>query len=435
MVGVVLGLVIWGLFYVTLMTIEVSAISSLVGSLVRLAASGLRTAYNMTSSIFTKSPEEKIADTAAKVTGAVREELFGDIDADDVKDQIQKYVSQLKPQKVDPHQIAVEFAKLLNDTEIRAIAAHNGPFLDDETVIATLKTHGYNESNARSIANGISDAFGKFKEESSTGKDKVSSVVDTAMRVAGMSSEDATNARLEIENYLRSTGKEELKPDAIKRDLEKMISDPKGATDSLKNRFSSIDKPTIASIIAKRQDISQQEAETIVDNVYSVISQVTSAKDSAVDSLMSTKNGVIEKLRNYMNSLGQPELEYEGVTHDIQKLFHDPKAGADALMRRIKAIDRDTLKAILASRRDISEEDAERIINKIENARDSVMHKIEQMEMEVKRRLNEAKEEAVHQADEVRKTASTAAWWAFGTAVVSGICAALGGFLSSRTFF
>ncbi|MGE5410538.1 MAG: hypothetical protein ACM3MI_06230 [Clostridiales bacterium] len=71
-----------------------------------------------------------------------------------------------------------------------------------------------------------------------------------------------------------------------------------------------------------------------------------------------------------MNSLGQPELEYEGVTHDIQKLFHDPKAGADALMRRIKAIDRDTSKAILASRRDISEEDAERIINKIENARD-----------------------------------------------------------------
>ncbi|MGE5440229.1 MAG: hypothetical protein ACM3UR_10250, partial [Bacteroidota bacterium] len=47
-VGMVLGLVIWGLFYVAMMTIEVSAVSSLVGSLVRLAATGLRTAYNMT---------------------------------------------------------------------------------------------------------------------------------------------------------------------------------------------------------------------------------------------------------------------------------------------------------------------------------------------------------------------------------------------------
>ncbi|MGE5679423.1 MAG: hypothetical protein ACM34K_00950 [Bacillota bacterium] len=435
MVGAVIGLVIWGLFYVVMMTIEVNAISSLVGSLVRMAATGLRSAYNMTSSVFAKSEEEKMADTAAKVVGAVREELFGDIDADDVKDQIQKYVSQLKPQKIDPHQIAMEFAKLLDETEIRAIAAHNGPFLDNDTIIATLRTHGYGDSNAKSIANGINTAFSKFKEESSTNKDNVSKVTDTAMRVAGMSPEEASHARMQIENYLRSTGKDELNPEAIKRDLERLASDPKGAASSLKERFSSIDKPTIASIIAQRQDISQQEAEKIVDQVYNVITQLTSAKDGAVGSLISTKNSVIEKLRNYMNSLGRPELEYDGVTHDIQRLFHDPKAGADALMRRLKAVDRDTIKSILASRRDISEEDAERIISKIEGARDNVMMKVEQMQSEVKRRLNEAKEEAIHQADEVRKTASTAAWWAFGTAVVSGVCAALGGFMSSKTFF
>ncbi|MGE5498133.1 MAG: hypothetical protein ACM3Q2_08690, partial [Syntrophothermus sp.] len=120
-IGAVLGLVIWGLFYVAMMTIEVSAISSLVGSLVRLAATGLKTAYSMTSSIFTKSDETKMADTAAKITGAVKEELFGDVDSDDVKKQVQAYINQLKPQHIDPHQIAMEFAKVLDHTELQAI--------------------------------------------------------------------------------------------------------------------------------------------------------------------------------------------------------------------------------------------------------------------------------------------------------------------------
>ncbi|MGE5439071.1 MAG: MFS transporter, partial [Bacteroidota bacterium] len=163
--------------------------------------------------------------------------------------------------------------------------------------------------------------------------------------------------------------------------------------------------------------------EKMVDKVYMVIDQITNKTSDL-------KEGVISKLRNYMNSLDRPELQYEGVAHDVEKLFHDPKAGAEALANRVKSMDRDTIKAIIATRQDISDEDAERIVSKIESARDSFLMKIDQMKHEIERRVDMVKQETVHQADEVRKTASTAAWWAFGTAVISGIAAAIGGMVA-----
>lgn len=426
-IGAVLGLVIWGLFYVAMMTIEVSAISSLVGSLVRLAATGLRTAYSMTSSIFSKSDETKMADTAAKITGAVKEELFGDVDADDVKKQIQTYINQLKPQHIDPHQIAVEFAKVLDHTELQAVEQHSGPFLSSEVLTAHLRTNGYTDGAARTMANTVTTAFQTIKQEASGGKDKVSAVTDTALQMAGMSHENAEKTRVEIENYLRSTGKEELNPDAIKRDMERLFTDPKGAGMSLKERLSHIDRDTIAKVISERRDISREEAQNYVNRVFDTFNSITSGT-------LSMKENIMSKLQNYLKSVNRPEMDYEGISHDVQKIFHDPKAGTEALMRRIKSIDRETIKSMLASRSDISEEHAERIVSRIEEARDSFLQKIDQMKMEVERRMEMAKQEAVHQADEVRKTASTAAWWAFGTAVISGITAALGGIVAAQTF-
>ena len=425
-VGAILGLVIWGLFYVAMMTIEVSAVSSLVGSLVRVAGTGLRSVYNTTTSMFTKSDEQKMADTAAKVAGAVREEIFGNVDDDDVKKEIQSYVAQLKPKEVDPHQIAMEFAKLLNETEIRAINAHHGPIIDTDTIVATLKTEGYTESNAKAFANGISNAISKIKQHATSDKDNVSKVTDSAMHIAGVAPEQAEATRKQIEDYLRRTGKEELNPDAIKKDLERLFSDPKGAADSLRNRLAHIDRDTIATVIAERQDMSKEDANSIIDKVYSVIQSLTSTAQSGPGD---ASNGIMEKVKSYVSSLKTSDDE-DSVVNDLQKLFSDPKAGVDALQRRVKSLDRDSLKSIIASsRKDMTEEDAERLIRRIETARDKVSHKVDQMQAEITRRLEDAKKEAVHQADEVRKTASTAAWWAFGSAVVSGIFAAVGGMI------
>ncbi|OHB63363.1 MAG: hypothetical protein A2Y77_06990 [Planctomycetes bacterium RBG_13_62_9] len=431
--GLVLGLAIWGLFYVTMTVLEVTALTSLVGSLVQTAIGGLKSAYKATTSVFGKSEEDRVADTAEKVTAAVREELFGDIDTKDLRKQIEGYIQQVKPAAA--HDIKRALSGLLDETEIRAIVEHEeGPFADVDVLTASLETDtGMTREKARSLATGVKDAISKIRAEYRSDKDKVSKATDAAMRVTGKSEEEARALREQIETYLRDTPKEELNPEAIRRDLEKVLTSPKEGLRTLRGRLAPIDRSTLSAILAQRKDMTEQEANKIADRVMSVIDRMRSKAEEAPGPAEAQKRGVEAKIRNYLNSMDRPELRYEGIEHDMQVLFHDPKAAADLLIRRLKALDRNTLQAIVASRRDISEEDAEHIVSQMEHARDETVAKYEQMKAEVQHRLTDAKDRALRQAEETRKTAQTAAWWTFGSAVASAAAAVIGGILSTYT--
>jgi hypothetical protein len=444
LVGAVLGLVIWGLFYIAMMTLEATALSSLVGALIRAASTGLRSVYDATTSLVAGSPEKRMAESAAEVAGAVREELFGDLGADEIRDELQKYVSQLKPPSIDPAQIRREISKLLDQTEIEAVSTTEGPFFERERILATLQTRsGLNADQARTIIDNVEQAMAVFREEKTTGKGKISTLADTSLRMAGLSPEEAEDFRKRFENYLRRTGKQELSPEGIKRDLERLASDPKGGMAALRERLSQIDRETVLALLSQRKDVNQEEAQRIMDRIEQVIGTLTGGVQAAREAgekraaepsmLQAARDSALRKVEDYLNSLQRPELRYEGIRHDVQRLFHDPRAGADALMRRLRSMDRDTIKAILASRRDISEEDAEQMLQRIETARDDAMHKAERMKQEIERRLEETRREALELAEESRKAAATAAWWATATTVVSGLAAMLGGIMAVTT--
>jgi len=433
----VLGLSIWALFYIAMTVLEVTALTSLVGSLTHTAIAGLRSAYKTTASIFTKSQEERVVDTAERVTAAVRNELFGEVEAKDFRKQIEKYVQQLRPASADEIKDAIR--SMLNDVEIRALVEHEeGPFADVDVLTASLETEGgMTREKARTMATNVRDAIGKIREEYKSDKDAASKVADATLRVAGKSEEEARAAREKIEAYLRSTQKEELSPEGIKRDLEKLLHSPREGLAALRERLSHFDRSTFKAILAQRRDMSEEEAESAVDRVMSVIDRIRGKTAETAEGLseeaVAKRRGVEAKVRDYLNSIGRPELRYEGIKHDMGVLFHDPKAGADLLIRRLRAMDRDTLKAIVATRKDMSPEDAEHVVSQIEHARDEAIAKYEHMKTEVQHRIEDAKDKALHEAEEARQVARTAAWWTFGSALVSAAAAIVGGILSTYT--
>jgi ABC-type multidrug transport system fused ATPase/permease subunit len=105
--GALLGLTIWGLFYLVTMSIEATAVSSMVGALSGIVKNSFKATSNAVSSVFGKSPENQAAESAARITAAVREELFGS--QADLRKQLQNYVTQLKPQ-LTPEQLGGEIA-------------------------------------------------------------------------------------------------------------------------------------------------------------------------------------------------------------------------------------------------------------------------------------------------------------------------------------
>jgi hypothetical protein len=88
--------------------------------------------------------------------------------------------------------------------------------------------------------------------------------------------EKAEDLRSRMENYLRSTGKEELNPEAIEQEFAKLVDDPEAGFEDLTQRFKVFDRDTFVQLLQQREDISEEEANNIV-------SQVERTRDNALN--------------------------------------------------------------------------------------------------------------------------------------------------------
>jgi ElaB/YqjD/DUF883 family membrane-anchored ribosome-binding protein len=256
--------------------------------------------------------------------------------------------------------------------------------------------------------------------------------INAPRRAVSRVQKQAINFEQSLENYLRNTNKEELNPDGIKRDLQLLLNDPRAGLSSFSDRLSKVDRETLVALLAQRDDITEEEAKRIISQILSVRDRVNEQFQQLQQRFQSAIDGVFEQIRTYLNSLNRPELNYEGIQRDFITLFNDPKAGTEALRARLSQFDRGTLIALLSSNPNISEAEANRIVDQIEAARDSVVSQAEYVQQETQRRLKQIQHEAQKRAIATQKIAAGAAWWLFGAAVTSLASSAIAGFLAVR---
>ena len=258
------------------------------------------------------------------------------------------------------------------------------------------------------------------------------SIVKAPRRLASRVKKQAVDFETNLENYLQNTNKEELNPEGIKRDLQLLLQDPMAGLSSLGDRASQFDRATFVALLAQRQDMTEEEANRIADQVEANFKAVTDQIAKVQQAVQSAIDKVFDSIRNYLNSLERPELNYDGIKQDFSQLFNDPQLGLEALRDRLSHFDRNTLVAVLSSREDISAADADRIISQVESTKDSVLHQVERVQQETQRRLDAIKYEAQKQVRETRKAASSAAWWVFSSALFSLATSALAGYLAAN---
>ncbi|MEL6554848.1 MAG: MFS transporter [Cyanobacteria bacterium J06621_11] len=230
-----------------------------------------------------------------------------------------------------------------------------------------------------------------------------------------------------LEDYLRNTDKQELNPSGIKRDLQTLLNDPKLGASQIGDRLAQMDDSTVVALLAQRSDMSESEAQEIVGRVADVRHQVKGQLRSIQHSVESTLDRIFAKIRNYLQSLERSELDYYGIKRDVRTLFDDPQAGFSAMSERLSQFDRNTVMALVTSHDKISERDAQRVVEQVESAKESVLRKAQSMEQAVENRLHAVKTQTQQQLDETKVAAEVASWWLFGTALISAIAAAGGG--------
>jgi nucleoid DNA-binding protein len=334
---------------------------------------------------------------------------------DSVTMTLENYLRNTNLSELDPEGIRSDLNALLNDPKTGASRLGRRLSQVDRQTIVTLLAQrpDLTEEQVNRVVDQVQAS--------------IRSIIRSPRRLASRTQHRVQDFQSTFENYLRNTHKEELNPDGIKRDLTILLRDPRTGFGLLSDRLSHMDRATMISLLAQRPDMTEEEASRVVDQVLSVRDQFTAQIQAIQTRIQSVIDGILGRIRSYLNSMERPELNYDGISDDLRTLFHDPKAGFDALRDRLGSFNRDTLVALLSSRDDISQADANHLIDRVENTRNTVLRRAERLQTEAQMRLEEVKRQAKKQAEETRKAAETAAWWLFGTALVSAGAAALAG--------
>ncbi|WP_414620508.1 MFS transporter [Calothrix sp. CCY 0018] len=337
--------------------------------------------------------------------------------------QIEEYLRNTDKEELNPEGIKRDLQKLLDDPKTGASAIGDRlSQMDRETLVKLLSQRDdLSEEKVNQVIDNVQNT--------------INDIVKAPSRLAKRTNEQVANFQANIEEYLRNTDKEELNPEGIKRDLQLLLQDPRAGIAILGDRVSQFDRSTLVSVLSQREDISEEEANRIADQIESTRDSIVQQYQQVQQQVQSAVDGSLNKIRNYLNSLERPELNYEGIKQDFTKLFDDPQMGVEALRSRLSEFDRDSLIAVLSSRDDISQKDANRIVNQIESARDSVLERGERIQKETKKRLKAVKKQAKKQAKDAKGAAASAAWWLFGAALASLAASAVAGVLAVRSIY
>ena len=336
---------------------------------------------------------------------------------EDLTTDLAAYLRKTGKEELNPAGIKRDINKLLQDPKAGAKAIRRRlARMDRDTLVQLLSQR--DDLTEEQVNQIIDEVLSNLRD-----------IVKAPQRLARRTQAKVEDFQSTLVDYLRSTDRNELNPDGIKRDVKLLLTHPRLGMDSLRDRISMFDRDTLVAVLSQRDDISEADVNHIVDQVIEVRDQAVEQLRAMQQQIMSVVNRIFAKIRDYLNSLERPELNYEGIRQDLRTLFDDPEAGFEALRDRLSQFDRNTLIAVLSSRDDISEADANKIVLQIERTRNRVLQKAERLHTEAQVRLSQIKHEAEHQMEETRKAAAVASWWLFFTALISGVAAAGAGVL------
>ena len=350
--------------------------------------------------------------TAPKQLTAKAQEQY-----DQATSAISDYLRQTGKPELNPKGIERDLGLLFNNPKLGSKAIRQRlAAMDRDTLVQLLaQRQDLSEEDVDSIINDVQSTLRK--------------IAKAPRRAAIRTQKAVKDFQGSVADYLRSTDKAELSPTGIKRDVELLLNDPRAGAESLMERLSHFDRSTLVALLTQRGDIAEEDVNKVADQILAVRDNAMSQVQKVQDAVKSAIDGVLSKVKAYLDGLDRPELAYAGIKRDINVLFDDPQAGFGALKDRFSSVDRDTLIAVMSSRRDVSEADANRIISQIERTRDRALQRAERIQNEAAMRLESAKRQAAMQVEETRKAAAAASWWLFATALVSGIAAGVAGAL------
>ncbi|NJL22149.1 MAG: hypothetical protein HC895_17180 [Leptolyngbyaceae cyanobacterium SM1_3_5] len=120
-VGGIIGVVIWAAYFLLLLWLSSTAVTSIVGLILGGATSGLRSLVSAISAVLSKKDDSPyMTETAAM--NAIRQEVQSSLKSDEIQDALKSYVSSLPAPQLDLSHVGGGLEAILKSPEVLALA-------------------------------------------------------------------------------------------------------------------------------------------------------------------------------------------------------------------------------------------------------------------------------------------------------------------------
>ena len=429
--AVIAALVIWSLFFISLLYLEYKAVHTIVGGLISSALGGMRASASAVGHMLTPSEASKGQKQARKTVRAIYDEVNTIVKKDNVDERLEDYIQRLTPNMPTKRDIVKDVKKLINQLEIEERTNISDGEVQRVLDVHVSKSPKVSKEDMQKLKSGFDSARSAADQHDSKA-DKALAIIDS---IAPISDSDAKEHRTKIAELLNRTSKDELNAEAFKTDLETLFDDPKAGKDQIIARLKHFDKATLKELAHNIDGVDNATTDKLIDTASSAINGLMNSNATQYQGEFSNNQTLSEKaeqrLIQYFDSLDHDGLDYHGIKRDIQRIFETPGSAPDIIRNRLNTLDKDAVIALLSSNSRISEEKAEKIADSVLTARDNAANTIDTVQTEVTRRLDNARRKAVIVAEHTRRNTIVASWWLVASAVTSAVGAIAGAYLTS----
>ena len=438
---ITLALVIWASFFMSLFYIETRVVGTLIGVLISTAISGLKASGDAIKSLLTPSPQTQTQNMIDHTIEKVRREISSEFDSSVITQAIEQFASRLDRKVPDYESLKKDIQEIVesaptmeiesgqNANRSGSLRSKTAKWMAIQTVItAALKTEPGQKltETAKEKMLQLQSLLSEMKSSYQDG-DTTKESVENALANVSLDQEKVGDYIDRIQTLLQNITPDKIDRESLQKEMDEIIDSSAATLHGLKESIEAIDRDTLIETLEKNTRLDKNEIEYYISQIQAVFEEIKSRLrrlgDIDTESLLRSFE---QKVADFLNSEEEGEYNYEALKYQVQKALNNPSESLAVIKKRISGFDRDKITELITRTGLINQRDINKVVESIEYAKNEVAKQVAEIEATAKRKLDSMKRQAVVQAEGIRKTAMSAAWWLV-TAIVISAGAAMAG--------
>ncbi|WP_188364088.1 hypothetical protein [Marinicella pacifica] len=418
----VMALVIWAVFFILLFYLETKVAGTVLGNLIATVTAGIKSGSQAVAGLFEPSEQKKLDQMIRHGIGTFKDELDSQFDWNEVSQKIDAFTAQLDRKVPDYDELRADLNDMVKTSRHRDNSAM-WMVIQQVLTQAINKQNNLPEDEAKKKALQLRELIDEMRDSYAKGDNAVEGLKYVVANFSNQEKADVDKRLEEFKKRLSEATPERFSKAQLQQDLDDVLNDPNTLTTIIANKFEGVNRESIIEALDNNTRLDKDQLNGYADSIEAGIERIVSEFDK--DNVNRLSKRMERKVAAFLDRTGRDELAYAELKQDVMDMVDEPRHSVEVLKARLDQFDRDTIRALVTNNRFINDEHIDRVVQTIEDAKQTVADKLHKADESIRRTARNLQRKAVIKAEHARKLAAVAAWWLVASAVLSAGAAVL----------